>query len=505
MKSISNVRYRLMLAFVLSITCISYAESRVDGPEIVVWPHQQTNQLYVARETTQPFYVTAYRRGMDIQGTTDVEFTIPENWQAWQLTEAPPQKSAPAAAGRILKYALPLRPAEDEAGSKKYARSHAAGFFMMVAKPLLGATESILKIRWLQNATVLAERQIALKPVSLGLPFKQVSNNRLTAGLWVGNPPMNTETMAEVYRGFRQSGVDYIITTKAVYQQTRESLDELKINVFVQQWWKYRSYMPGSPPPEAYSTLKDGSIDRNRWSPTYMAEGGTEFIRAVESIADELKQIDGIYGFMLDYEPGIPGIEADYSEYSRQVFQKYLGKEVTTWPGDVLTNGKYEEEWINFRNDQSEAYVRWFQKIIKQRAPKLHVAVSTSGATGKTDDPNRRLAVTDITQLSRVSDSIHPQLYSWTSILPAQLKRFNDKLKLGQTTIAGTHSDVYPAVGSMSGESALSNPEYLRTQILNWWFHGASGFEIWSNIYGVDGRYMAMANELAHIFKEAGE
>ncbi len=316
---------------------------------------------------------------------------------------------------------------------------------------------------------------------------------------------MNTETMAEVYRGLRRAGVDYVVINKSVYQQTKKSLHELRIKVFVQQWWKFRSYMPSPPPPEAYSTLKDRSIDRNRWSPTYMAEGGTEFIKAVESIADELKQMDGVYGFMLDYEPGIPGIEADYSEYSRQVFEKYLGKDVTSWPSVVLTGGKYEEEWINFRNDQSEAYVRWFQKIIKQRAPNVRIAVTTSGATGKPDDMNRRLAVTDITQLSRAADSIHPQLYSWTSELPAQLKRFNEKLELGQTTIAGAHAKVYPVVGNMAGERALSDPKYLRTQILNWWFHGASGFEIWVDIYGVDGRYMAMVNELAHLFKEAGE
>jgi hypothetical protein len=225
----------------------------------------------------------------------------------------------------------------------------------------------------------------------------------------------------------------------------------------------------------------------------------------VEQVADELKQMDGVAGLMLDYEPTLKGMDADYSDHSRQSFEKYLGRKVLSWPADVLPKGKDEAAWVNFRNDQSEAYVKWFKTILHQRAPKVLLAVSTSGATGKPDDPNRVLAATDITQLSRVSDSIHPQLYSWTVKLPAELPRFTDKLKLGKTTIDGAHAPVYPAVGSLAGKRPLSDPAYLRTQILYWWFCGADGFEVWQYFYGVGGRYLAMANEMAHLIQEAGE
>lgn len=493
-----------MLACLFSISCITCATSRADAPEIVVWPQQATNQLYVARETTQPFYVTAYSRGADTQGATEVEFTVPPNWQIWPLSEAPPQNES-AAANRIVKSTLTLQSLKEPAKANDYNFSHATGYIMMIAHPLPGAVESTLKLRWLNGDAVLAEREVTLKLVDLGQPFLQAPDGKMRVGLWVANPRMNTETMTEVYRGLRRAGVDYIITRNTVYQQTQAALHELGIKTFVEPWGIFRGFLPSNPPPEAYATLKDGTVDHTRWSPTYMADGGPAFIKAVETLADELDQLDGVYGLMIDYEPGAGGLDADYGEQSRIAFEKYLGRKVLSWPADVLSKGNDEAAWINFRNDQSEAYIGWFQTILKQRAPKVHLAISTSGATGKPDDPNRVLAATDITQLSRVSDSIHPQLYSWTSELPAQLPRFLDKLKLGQTTIVGAHAPVYPAVGSMYGDLTLSDPAYLRTQVLNWWFHGASGFEIWTDIYGVDGRYLAMANEMAHIFREAGE
>jgi hypothetical protein len=499
-----NIYYPLMLACLFSISCITSATSRADAPEIVVWPQQATNQLYVARETTQPFYVTTYSRSADTQSATEIELIVPQNWQVWPLNEAPPQ-NASATADRIVKSTLTLQSLKEPAKASDYNFSHATGYVMMVAHPLPGAVESTLELRWLRGETVLAKREVTLKLVDLEQPFSKVSDGKMRVGLWVANPKMNTETMAEVYRGLRRTGVDYIITRKSVYQQTQVTLRELGIKTFVEPWGIFRGFLPSDPPPEAYATLKDGTVDHNRWSPTYMAEGGPAFIKAVETLADELNQLDGIYGLMIDYEPGAGGLDADYGEQSKIAFEKYLGQKVLSWPADVLLKGKDEAAWINFRNDQSEAYIRWFQTILKQRAPRVHLAVSTSGATGRSDDPNRVLAATDITQLSRVTDSIHPQLYSWTSELPAQLPRFMDKLKLGQTTIAGAHAPVYPAVGTMYGDLTLSNPTYLRTQILNWWFHGASGFEIWTDVYGMDGRYLAMANELAHLFREAGE
>jgi hypothetical protein len=496
--------YRLMLAFVLSLTCIACAKSPTDSPEIIVWPHQDTNTLAVAQETTQAFYVMGYTRGAAITGATSVELTVPANWQIWNGSDAPSQ-NASTSQSQTLNLSWKLRSTKDMEGSKDYSSANSAGNLLLVVRPTAQAAKSTLQLRWLQNQQVIAERQITLNPIPLKWNLDHQPNQKLSVGMWLNDPHFNTQTMAEIYRGLHRAGVDYVIISKAMYLQNKTALDQLGMKVFVNQWWKFNEYVPGVPPAEAAATLKDGSVDSKRWSPTYMAEGGTAFINEVEKVADELKQMKGVYGLMLDYEPGLLGMDADYGEHSRQSFEKYLGRKVLSWPADVLPKGKDEAAWINFRNDQSEAYVKWFKTILQQRAPKVLLAVSTSGATGKPDDPNRVLAATDITQLSHVSDSIHPQLYSWTVKLPAELPRFMDKLQLGKTTIAGAHAPVYPAVGSLAGKRPLSNPTYLRTQILYWWFCGADGFEVWQYFYGVDGNYLAMANEMAHLFQEAGE
>lgn len=485
----------------ISMTTLSCTSSSQAAPEIVVWPHQDSNRLHVARETTQPFYIMAYKRGVEITGATEVEITVPAQWQVWRGSDAPP---ATGVATPQLKLPLTLRTTKDTANSKDYSSSNSAGNALLVARPLPQAGEASLKLRWLQGATVLAERDVALTPLQLAWQPLQTTGSSITAGMWLNDPKFHTETMDEVYRGLRRSGIDYVIITREMYQQSKEVLHELGIKAIINQWWDFHAYIPGTPPETAYSTLRNGTIDKKRWSPTYMADGGPEFIKQVETIADELNGMEGIYGFMLDYEPGAVGIEADYGAQSRVAFEKYLSKAVSAWPADVLPNGQHEEAWINFRNDQSEAYVRWFQKIMRERAPQVKLSVSTSGATLTAADPNRRLAVTDITQLSNVTDTVHPQLYSWTSKLPAQLERFNDKFKLGHTTIAGSKNGVYTAVGSLAGRNALAEPAYLRTQILNWWLHGAKGFETWQYFYGVDGRYMAMTNELAALITSAG-
>ena len=494
---------QLILAFVLSLTCTACAKSPESPSEIVVWPHQNTNSLAVARETAQAFYIMGYTRGASITGATSVQLTIPAYWQVWNGSEAPPKNDA-ANQPRTLNFTWKIRSTKDASGSADYSAAKSAGNLLLVIRPTAQAMESTLHLRWMQDSRVIAQRDVTLKPVPLRWTFDQSLNHQMRAGMWLNDPHFNAETMAEIYRGLYRAGINYVIISKAMYLQNKTVLHQLGMKVFVNQWWKYNEYVPGVPPAEAAATLKDGSVDPKRWSPTYMAEGGKAFIQQVEQVADELKQMDGVYGLMLDYEPGAIGMDADYGDHSRQLFEKYLGRKVLSWPADVLPNGKDEAAWINFRNDQSEAYVKWFKTILQERAPKVLLAVSTSGATGKPDDPNRVLAATDITQLSRVSDSIHPQLYSWTSALPAQLPRFMDKMELGKTTIAGADAPVYPAVRSLAGKWPLSDPLYLRTQILYWWFGGADGFEVWQYFYGVDGNYLALANEMTHLFQEAG-
>jgi len=499
-----NSYYRLILAFVIGITCITGAKPGSAAPEITVWLHPDT--LPVARETAQAFTILGYTRGEQIVDVTSVEIKVPANWQVWSLNEAPPpmENTAP----QTLHYSCTQRPTKDTAGSTDHSPAMAAIYLYLVVRPSAQAEKGTLEVRWLQGQKLLDQCQTTLDPLSLRWKIQPMPESSQGVGMWVDGPlTSNAATMAEIYRGLARAGVNYLIISRpeVLYVPEKEVLHQLGIKVFINQWWDFNAYLPDAPPEEAFATLKDGSIDRTRWSPTYMAEGGPAFIKQVEKVADKLQQMGGVYGLMLDWEPGRKAMDADYSEHSRQLFEKYLGRKVLSWPADVLPDGKDSAAWITFRVAQSDAYVKWFTTILHQRAPEIHLAVSTAGNTGKPDDRNRVLAATDITQISRVADSIHPQIYTWPSKALMRIPVFMEHLELGKTTIAGAHAPVYPAVGSGGGKLTLSDPGYLRTQILYWWFNGADGYEVWSYLYGVDGNYLALANEMAHLFQEAGE
>ena len=503
----------LCVVLLSAISSMTIASCAADAPqietqgaaEIIIWPRQTSDELFVARETLQPFYVMAYARGERIEGATKVEISAPANWQIWRGSDAPKPGVLPATQAQTLAFDVTPRATKDSADSKDYSAALSGANILLVARALPGAQAgSTLELLWKSENKILAERKVALVPLELSRAETAPTNSTYVA-MWMNDPKFNAQTMADVYRGLRRAGVDSVIITRAMFEKNRDVLRELKMQVWISQWWGFRDYLPTAPPPEAVSKMKDGTINSKRWSPTYMAEGDARFIEGVENIADELKEMDGIAGLLLDYELGAEGLNADYGAASQAAFERVIGEKIADWPAAVLTGGKLEEKWIDFRNDQSEAYVSWFRTIIRERAPGLQLSVSTSGATGTPDDMNRRLAATDIGQLSRASDTVFPQLYSWTSSLPQQLDRFNEKLELGRTTLAGTQSKTYPLVGSLAGgRIALAQPKYLRTQILDWWFHGADGFGVWQYFYGVDGRYLQMASELSTLFDAAG-
>ena len=239
--------YRLVLAFVLSLTCIACTKSPADSPEIVVWPHQDTNSLAVAREPTQAFYIMGYSRGAKITGATSVELTVPANWQIWKGSDAPPKNGA-VNQPRTLNFPWQIRSTKDTADSVDYSAAKSAGNLLLVLSPAAQAVESTLHLRWMQNQHVLAQRDVTLKPMPLKWTFDPSLNNRMRAGMWLNDPHFNTDTRAEIYQGLYRAGINYVIITKAMYLQNKTMLDQLGMKVFIAQWWDYHEYVPGVPP-----------------------------------------------------------------------------------------------------------------------------------------------------------------------------------------------------------------------------------------------------------------
>ncbi len=492
---------RTILSSLLGLFCCTLAPAAAEL-EIVTWPYHADGRLSVLEDGVQPFYVMAYDRKAELTGATRIEIDLPDRYQLWDGREAPPEAATAAFHGVIpLRRHRPSRP-----GS--YRSSESAGNLLLVLRPLPGAApRATARIRWFQDQRLLAEREIRIE--LLRLPHKIVysADARPMVGLWVNNPRFHPETLKLLYRSFAAAGVNYLILDRDLAERSTVMLQPLGIKIFLNQWWPYHGYLPGAPPPEAQSTLKDGSADAARWSPTYMAENGDAFRQELDRIAAALRGHDGIYGLMLDYEPTAKGMDADYGEASRRAFERSLGKTVANWPGDALPGGTLFIDWVAFRCRQSTAYVEHFRTRLRQDLPGFRLAVSTSGASGRPDDINRNLAATDIAEISVACDSIHPQLYSWTTRLDArELPRFTDKLELGLTTLARASGPVYVCLGSSSGTSPEADPEVLKIQLYNWWLSGRNfaGVEIWQYFYGVDARYLVMLNEAAALMLEAG-
>lgn len=469
---------------------------------VVIWPYDLNKKLSVIKGGVQPFYVALFNKGLTSYDSAELEFSIPEGWQIWLGAEAPPdkkyfRKSAIYSINKLV---------DKKIDKGNYQISEACGTVIIIIRAMENAKDTdIMKICWKKDGQLLSEIEYTLSLLNLNTSALSDIKSKPMIGMWVNDPKFHRDTMSEFYRTLKLVGVDYVIIPLELYIKSSDMLKDLSLKVYINQWWPYDYYVPGDVPEDAFSILSDGTVDKKRWSPTYMSEGGDAFIGEIKNITNKLNSLASVYALMLDYEPTSKGIDADYSMKSKRAFEKYLRQNIENWPEDVLENGKFEEEWIDFRCQQSLDYVAWFGREIKKNLPELKLAVSSSGATGKRNDENRRKAVTDISKLGDVCNEIHPQLYSYGKN-GLVFKKFIDKKNLGDSTMKRSLAPVYPAVACGDKNSVSSvKSEYLRAQLLYWWFchENMHGFEIWQYFYGVDGNYMMMINELYSLFTEA--
>lgn len=99
------------------------------------------------------------------------------------------------------------------------------------------------------------------------------------------------------------------------------------------------------------------------------------------SFVKEIVEKYDIDGYSLDY-CRYPDMCADFSDFSRKDFEKYLGHEVENWPTDVyayppagwpLVEGKYFRDWWSYRAKVICDFVERARKTIKQIKPDVEV------------------------------------------------------------------------------------------------------------------------------------
>ncbi len=91
-------------------------------------------------------------------------------------------------------------------------------------------------------------------------------------------------------------------------------------------------------------------------------------------LIDELVNKYDIDGFSLDY-CRYPDAESDFSDFSRNEFEKYIGKKLENWPGDVMSydaegnrvEGPYINQWWAWR-------AQVISDFIKKAADTIHAA-----------------------------------------------------------------------------------------------------------------------------------
>jgi uncharacterized lipoprotein YddW (UPF0748 family) len=93
-------------------------------------------------------------------------------------------------------------------------------------------------------------------------------------------------------------------------------------------------------------------------------------------------------GFVLDY-CRYPGPESDFSDASREAFEKYTGEKVEHFPEDIYTYeadgtgqyyrkfGKYGKEWFEFRAKIIHDFIKESRDLIKSIKPQVELAYWT--------------------------------------------------------------------------------------------------------------------------------
>ena len=173
-------------------------------------------------------------------------------------------------------------------------------------------------------------------------------------------------------------------------------------------------------------------------------------VDSLKEVADEY-DIDGIH---LDYIR-YPNRNACYSDYTRQRFEEWLGRKVSSWPADALPEGRLDESFRRFRVDQINLAVRAVHEGVGKPHPNLKVSAAVWGGY-----PN-------------VIDSIGQDWVSWLERdeldFVVTMNYANDHSRFAHLTrtqlaLPNASGRIYPGLGVTSSESQLS-PDQVILQI----------------------------------------
>ncbi|MCX8056397.1 MAG: family 10 glycosylhydrolase [Ignavibacteria bacterium] len=102
-------------------------------------------------------------------------------------------------------------------------------------------------------------------------------------------------------------------------------------------------------------------------------------LKIIEEIVRKYPEFEGIILDRVRYD----GIEADFSELSRKLFEKYLGRKIKNYPDDIYKwtknekgekiriEGKYFKKWLEWRASVIYNFMKEARAKVKKTAPKM--------------------------------------------------------------------------------------------------------------------------------------
>lgn len=109
------------------------------------------------------------------------------------------------------------------------------------------------------------------------------------------------------------------------------------------------------------------------------------------SLLEDLAKYEDLDGIILD-RGRFDGFESDFSDYTREQFEKYIGRKLAKWPEDVLPKGhsagipspvpQYFKQWLEFRAKTIHDFIEKVDMRVKSVNPDMDFGVYVGGWYG---------------------------------------------------------------------------------------------------------------------------
>ena len=281
------------------------------------------------------------------------------------------------------------------------------------------------------------------------------------------------------------------------------------VSPFLYSWWHYSTQCPPSFQPTDAERAPEGSPHSSGFCPVVIAEGSGTYGEFLQTVTEKM-QATGCDGYMLDYECAMP---LCFDERCRDAFIEYTGLADVDWPADVQPDGRYREQWIDFRCWQGALYVRAIRDAAWAALPGCPMQAWVAGYDYNNTIESATIDVSKAAQFLTEVETPHytlPADYAdmWfedagLGSVQSGIDTVQDTLQVVDIPVIFCSSIIYP----LGSATRLSDPQILDAQIQTIIAQGARGVSFWGGHFdgALDGRYQHRLVKWHNLLARAGE